>query len=532
MILRFLFIKIVIIKLLLGACNGFLNIITSIIGRRNAQHPKSLSYILPTQMSSQIVDNSLYDIDKDINNLIISEWDRQYDGINLIASENYASNAVLEALGSCMTNKYSEGLPYKRYYGGAQFVDKLEDLCGSRALELFGCDSSEWGVNVQPYSGSPANFAVYTALLSPQDRIMGLDLPSGGHLTHGYQTIKRKVSATSIYFESKPYHVDPVSGLIDYDGLYKLANEFKPKMIIAGASAYSRDWDYARMKEIADSVGAYLMADIAHISGLVVAKECNSPFEYCHVVTTTTHKTLRGPRSGMIFSRKTFRQIGSSGDNATAHVVDLTEFINRAVFPGLQGGPHNNQIAAVAVALKEASSDTFKDYIRQVKANAHHLSTSLQKKGYVICTGGTDNHMLLWDCRSLNISGLEVEKILERIDISVNKNTIIGDTSAITPGGVRLGTPGMTTRGMAEKDMEMITDFIHEAINIVKNQSFIHPLLYHSFTAKNKKAYSLDAFVNALENEPVAHLLDSLKERVTFFARSFPLPGKDPRTNR
>lgn len=265
--------------------------------------------------------------DPEVWSIINNEHKRQFDGIELIASENFVSAAVMEALGSCMTNKYSEGLPGARYYGGNVNIDQIEILCQRRALSLFSLDEKDWGVNVQPYSGSPANLAVYTALLKPHDRVMGLDLPSGGHLTHGYQTNKRKVSATSIFFESLPYKVDPTTGLINYAELAHLAGLFKPKLIIAGASAYPRDWDYARMKAIADSVGAYLMADIAHIAGLVATKQCNSPFPYCDVVTTTTHKSLRGPRSGLIFFRK-----------------PLTDAVNNAVFPALQGGPHNHQI--------------------------------------------------------------------------------------------------------------------------------------------------------------------------------------------
>ena len=311
------------------------------------------------RLANDFSESELRSSDEEVASLLRKEWRRQKYGIELIASENFVSRAVLQALGSCMTNKYSEGQPGARYYGGNKFIDDMEVLCQNRALQLFGLDKAQWGVNVQPYSGSPANFAVYTALLKPHDRIMGkytldvlkrlnctnyisngllfthlsgLDLPSGGHLTHGYQTLKRKVSATSIFFESMPYRVDSSTGLIDYNEMAKLAELFKPKLLIAGASAYPRDWDYARMRQIADSVGAYLMADMAHISGLVATKQCNNPFEHCDVVTSTTHKSLRGPRSGIIFCKK-----------------ELLDAINTAVFPSLQGGPHNHQIAALAV---------------------------------------------------------------------------------------------------------------------------------------------------------------------------------------
>lgn len=450
------------------------------------------------------VDPPLSELDPEMNAIIEQEKQRQFRGLELIASENFTSRAVMEAVGSCLTNKYSEGLPGKRYYAGNEFIDQSERLCQQRALEAFHLDSSTWGVNVQPLSGSPANFAVYTALLQPHDRIMGLDLPHGGHLSHGFMTAKKRVSATSIYFESMPYRLDESTGFIDYEMLEKTATLFRPKLIIAGASAYPRDIDYPRMRQIADTVGAYLMMDMAHISGLVAASIMASPFDFCDVVTTTTHKSLRGPRGGMIF----FRREPVLG-------IDLETAINNAVFPGLQGGPHNHTIGGLAVCLKQAVTAEFKAYQVQVVANCRALAKRLMDLGYNLVSGGSDNHLVLVDLRPLGIDGARVENVLDAASITLNKNSVPGDKSAMVPGGIRIGTPALTTRGLLEDDFIKVADFIHEGVQI-------------AITAKGSvQSTKLKDFIEFIksDNFQQRNSISDLKKQVESFASQFPLPG-------
>ncbi|OAY66547.1 Serine hydroxymethyltransferase, mitochondrial [Ananas comosus] len=407
-------------------------------------------------------------------------------GLELIPSENFTSVSVMQAVGSVMTNKYSEGYPGARYYGGNEYIDMAESLCQKRALEAFRLDASKWGVNVQPLSGSPANFQVYTALLKPHERIMALDLPHGGHLSHGYQTDTKKISAVSIFFETMPYRLNESTGYIDYD-------------------------------QVCDKQKAILLADMAHISGLVAAGVIPSPFDYADVVTTTTHKSLRGPRGAMIFFRKGVKEINKQGHEV---MYDFEDKINAAVFPGLQGGPHNHTIAGLAVALKQATTQEYKAYQEQVLKNCAKFALRLVEKGYELVSGGTENHLVLVNLKNKGIDGSRVEKVLELVHIAANKNTVPGDMSAMVPGGIRMGAPALTSRGFVEDDFAKVADFFDIAVKLALK-----------IKAETKGGSKLKDFVATIQTDAnIQSEIAKLRHEVEEYAKQFPTIGFEKET--
>lgn len=435
--------------------------------------------------------------DPDIYKLILDEQSRQKEGLELIPSENYTSPAVMEAMGSILTNKYSEGYPKKRYYAGNEFIDDIEILAQQRAKALFDVPHA----NVQPYSGSPANLAVYLATCKPGDTIMGLNLTDGGHLTHGW-----KVSATAIFYNSVPYHVTE-DGRIDIDEVWKLAKEHKPKLIWSGATAYMYKYDYAKFAEIADSVGAYLAADIAHVAGLIAAGAHPIPIEHAHIVTTTTHKTLRGPRGGIIMATKR----GLQKD------PELGDKLDKAIFPGLQGGPHDHQTAAIAIALKEANTEKFKTYGHQIVANAKALGDGLMKRGQKLVGNGTENHLLLLDLVSVfgPGGGIFAQDALDAAAITANKNTIPKDpASPFFPSGLRMGSPALTTRGMKEAEMDKVADWIVRVLTEIKD--------YKLPPTKEERAPYIAKFKQDIANNGN---IKTIKKEIAEFCKDFPVPG-------
>jgi glycine hydroxymethyltransferase len=412
-----------------------------------------------------ILNNHTMNQDREIFDLIEEEKQRQLHGIELIASENFVSDQVMQAMGSVLTNKYAEGLPGKRYYGGCEVVDKVEQLAIDRLCQLFG---ATWA-NVQPHSGAQANAAVFLACLQPGDKILGFDLSHGGHLTHG-----SPVNFSGKLYKPFFYGVSKETGLVDYDVMEEVALRERPKMIICGASAYSRDWDYARIRKVADEIGALVLADISHPAGLIAAGLLNDPLEHCHIVTTTTHKTLRGPRGGIIMLRHNFdNPFGLKWNNGNPK--SMAALLDAAVFPGIQGGPLEHVIAAKAVAFGEALSDEYKAYMRQVKTNASVLASEFMQKGYQIISGGTDNHSMLIDLRSKGVTGKDAENALVLADITVNKNMVPFDTeSPFVTSGIRVGTSAITSRGLKEGEMAQIVDLIDRVLMNIGNEEVIN----------------------------------------------------------
>ena len=409
----------------------------------------------------------MLDSSRIVFDLIQKEEDRQLNGIELIASENFASPEVMRATGSVLTNKYAEGYPGKRYYGGCEVVDDIEDIAINRAKELFGAEYA----NVQPHSGSQANTAVFSAFLKPNDSILGFDLSHGGHLTHG-----SSVNFSGQLYKAHFYGVEKETGRLDYDKIHMIASRVKPKMIIAGASSYSRDMDFKKFRNIADEVGAFLMADIAHPSGLIASGLLSDPLPFCDVITTTTHKTLRGPRGGLILMGKDFENpFGITLKNGSLR--KMSHLINMSVFPGNQGGPLEHVIAAKAIAFGEALEPKFKDYMKRVQTNASLMADLFIEKGYNVISGGTDNHMLLIDLRNKNITGKDAEEILAKAEITVNKNMVpFDDKSPFITSGIRIGSAAITTRGLKENDIEKVVHFIDSVLKNHMDESIIEKI--------------------------------------------------------
>jgi len=390
--------------------------------------------------------------DKELFNLVSKEIKRQKETIDLIASENIVPEVVLEVLGSPLVNKYSEGYPFKRYYPGNFYYDQIEILAQKRALKAFNLKENEWAVNVQPYSGSPANLEVYNALLNPNDTLMGMSLNSGGHLTHGHF-----INFSGKIYKAIQYGLNPKTELIDYFEVEKLAKKYKPKIIVCGTTSYPRKIDFQKFAAIAKKVNAYLIADISHIAGLILAGLHPNPFKYCDIVTTTTHKTLRGPRGALIF-------INKKSKIAQKQKVDLEVLINKSVFPQMQGGPHNNVTASIALMFKLAKQKSFKNYQLQIIKNSKTLAEELKKYGFRLVSNGTDNHLMVVDLKNFGIDGIEAEKILEKANILANRNVVLGDLKPFRPSGIRIGTPTVTSRGMKEKEMKIIAQFIYRLL--------------------------------------------------------------------
>lgn len=407
--------------------------------------------------------NALRKVDPQLFQLVAQEIQRQQDTLDLIASENIAPEVILEVLGSPLTNKYSEGYPFKRYYPGNFYYDQIEILAQERALQAFHLNKKTWAVNVQPYSGSPANLEIYNALLKPGDTLMGMSLTSGGHLTHGHSA-----NLSGKLYRSVQYEVNPKTELIDYQEIEKLAKKYHPKLIVSGLTSYPRKINFKKITQISHQVGAYSVADISHVAGLVLAGLFPNPFQSCDLVMTTTHKTLRGPRGAIIF-------INKKSPIALKNKIDLESVINKSVFPQMQGGPHNNVTAAIALMFHLAQSRDFKNYQKQILKNSTALAQELKKRGFKLVTNGTDNHLMVLDLRKLGLTGSAAENLLEKAGIIANRNVVVGDKSSFHPSGIRIGVPAVTSRGLKEREMEKIAELISRVLIRREDPQLVRP---------------------------------------------------------